>query len=1548
TFNELSYNSVDKSIEVQPGASISGSVDISLDNTGPGSAVYVIGATPNWGTHSTSYWEIGKFTTGTGTDTVDIDVIAPDIEGTYYLIIAGGWEFNAGQVISGTNWGVGTLQWDDGNDVAGWDSTQITDARSEGLAIGQVDTTGGRGNYYFPADALKITVSSSAIVPPTGLTNLYVTQTDISFSEYTPNKYIWIDYTIHNAGDEDEYNVEYILFDDMNNNDIPESSEILADGSLGSIPANDAGTRSRQWYAQDGHKICLLVDNEDKVPESNENDNYASRAFGAITNSSSVITFHDNSYSPSSSVVVTALIFDQFGPILPQPDASISFSVLDSSSTVIASGDFIKTEIEYIAEFTAPVNVGAYTVETIATINSDTHILFSSFFVNNVPGAKGMNMEIMNDYDIFYIYSNPDAKEAISYVAYLTTDEGTPIEGVEVKAKVHKGSELDSEWETTTNDLGMAPFSWNPNDSSSKGDYKIEFTASKPTYEDVTKSKQFKIKSVNINLDCYLNDNGVGYSPPLLTNGHDFEDDRFVNVGEKIDVYCKVKPDFNMKQLKAIFFPSSWYWSDSGFTMDFGTVYRGFSSSKTINGVEVVNGLPLPPDNIGPSVFSEEAWTRGYKGYITMRDMYTVYSSVGVYLSFMDDNGVRHNVFAGIHEPKSTSDHTIFPIADSGSEDTGSWGRAFMFGLSYFVEMAGSATSLGNLLGAPYAKIGSVPINAVSKTLTAYGIMSYSHTETSAGSLDFIKQCLSLIGTASTKIGSHFLSITGSIATLPLSFPLYMTTIAVGFLFDITKNVLEMAVNSLMYTGYQSWNNNIGTTPILWESYRNMINACDDAYANRNDLIINYKTEDWRDWKYDYHYQLDVNLGNPSNRAKKLTTTVLKLDDDGFIMDDSSYDNIRNLAPGADVSYSFKSSTWCKDSWILKVKEEVAGIETIHKTIANGVGIKGIFFKNAEDEIDTAFVPGETVQVYARIDNQKDADVQIKPLCYIGDVFDLQAVPSYTMTIAKGVDNYFIGNYVIPTNAGITTPEDMYASLILNKPGTTNTYDESYSEYHYTMYPNGLSASSDVYSSNSAHFSTHVTDSFGSEVNDANVFVDIYRPDNSTETITLSSIGNSDYTGIYYNDDVPGTYYCDVIVNRTGMRNTTEELSFSIIPNQNASILLDTTSPIALEIDDIYYINGTLLNEGNKSFDNVTIRISPPKNAKLVNETHRAQYIGILALNESKNFSFEFTSADSCSGYFLVSMISENQTLAINQTYCQVVVQEHNLNSSIMNPILNCLYGGNISTTLSLINFGDFNETITMSVEDSKSWNVSFSETISYVDSYERKEIGIVFTPPTNPANITNFTIITQYAGKEIKHVVHVSMVNGYPLIVASPSSHRIYNASLEEYNLKFNLNNVGDKISNEVSISIGQIISESGDVLILNITDITQNFTVDVKGEKLIYANLTLSEENIAGNYTGLINISEENIIWKSVSLIVTLNESSFPILEDGITDNATDNVDDIDDSDAYSQSSHTYIGITLLAVVVATLIAMTYQEKRQPNTRKVQKRGQRPPPET
>jgi len=161
SLNGIKYDPSCKSIQVNPHSQITGSLDISTYNSGPGFAVYVMGTTPTWGDHASSFWSVGSYPPGQSTATITIDVTAPSTPGTYYLIVAGRWELAASQVMSGTNWAVGHLDWNQGHDVAGWNDTQIYWARSNGLTVGPVEGQTGTTENYIPADALKIIVAET-------------------------------------------------------------------------------------------------------------------------------------------------------------------------------------------------------------------------------------------------------------------------------------------------------------------------------------------------------------------------------------------------------------------------------------------------------------------------------------------------------------------------------------------------------------------------------------------------------------------------------------------------------------------------------------------------------------------------------------------------------------------------------------------------------------------------------------------------------------------------------------------------------------------------------------------------------------------------------------------------------------------------------------------------------------------------------------------------------------------------------------------------------------------------------------------------------------------------------------------------------------------------------------------------------------------------------------------------------------------------------------------------------------------------------------------
>ena len=145
-------------LTVSTGNSISGSFDISVRNTGRAGAVFILAATPNWGSHSSSYWHVGSQSPGTKAHTVNVNLVAPSSPGTYYIIAAGMWELSASNVASGTNWAMHNDHWDDGNDLADWNATTIESAINSGLVVVNWEIEREMVKMYVPATAIRVKV----------------------------------------------------------------------------------------------------------------------------------------------------------------------------------------------------------------------------------------------------------------------------------------------------------------------------------------------------------------------------------------------------------------------------------------------------------------------------------------------------------------------------------------------------------------------------------------------------------------------------------------------------------------------------------------------------------------------------------------------------------------------------------------------------------------------------------------------------------------------------------------------------------------------------------------------------------------------------------------------------------------------------------------------------------------------------------------------------------------------------------------------------------------------------------------------------------------------------------------------------------------------------------------------------------------------------------------------------------------------------------------------------------------------------------------------
>lgn len=160
TINGEGVSPSSRTVVVSPGAAITGSFTVAINSSWPSNDVMAMGVTPTWGTPSTSYVDLGGFSTPvTGQQrTIDLKLTAPTAPGTYFIIAAFRAEYTAGEVMSCTNWQVGNLDWRTGYAIADWSLSNIDTANKKGTVLANYLFPGGNDPQYVPATAIKIVV----------------------------------------------------------------------------------------------------------------------------------------------------------------------------------------------------------------------------------------------------------------------------------------------------------------------------------------------------------------------------------------------------------------------------------------------------------------------------------------------------------------------------------------------------------------------------------------------------------------------------------------------------------------------------------------------------------------------------------------------------------------------------------------------------------------------------------------------------------------------------------------------------------------------------------------------------------------------------------------------------------------------------------------------------------------------------------------------------------------------------------------------------------------------------------------------------------------------------------------------------------------------------------------------------------------------------------------------------------------------------------------------------------------------------------------------
>ncbi len=167
-------------LNVSSGATLNGTIELSVLNLAPGDAVAPLIYTPSWGNHSSSWKQInGWVPTGQSDQQAQMSLVAPTTPGTYHIIFAVGWETSADHVASGTSWGIGKDLgygwvnnydvWNDGNDIADFNAAQLSSAQINGWATNSVmngpDNSHSTTWYLqrpYPADAITLVVTGNS------------------------------------------------------------------------------------------------------------------------------------------------------------------------------------------------------------------------------------------------------------------------------------------------------------------------------------------------------------------------------------------------------------------------------------------------------------------------------------------------------------------------------------------------------------------------------------------------------------------------------------------------------------------------------------------------------------------------------------------------------------------------------------------------------------------------------------------------------------------------------------------------------------------------------------------------------------------------------------------------------------------------------------------------------------------------------------------------------------------------------------------------------------------------------------------------------------------------------------------------------------------------------------------------------------------------------------------------------------------------------------------------------------------------------------------
>ena len=148
-----------RQLQVSPGEVVEGTVNLRYTSAWSEDTRVQLAWTPTWGDPATSGVPAGVLATPSFADqlTVPVQFTAPSSLGIYRLVFAFRAADNAAELLSMTE---GAAEWNDGNDIAQWQSSQFQDANENGRARASLETATGVQQVWVPATTIEVVVDS--------------------------------------------------------------------------------------------------------------------------------------------------------------------------------------------------------------------------------------------------------------------------------------------------------------------------------------------------------------------------------------------------------------------------------------------------------------------------------------------------------------------------------------------------------------------------------------------------------------------------------------------------------------------------------------------------------------------------------------------------------------------------------------------------------------------------------------------------------------------------------------------------------------------------------------------------------------------------------------------------------------------------------------------------------------------------------------------------------------------------------------------------------------------------------------------------------------------------------------------------------------------------------------------------------------------------------------------------------------------------------------------------------------------------------------------